>query len=47
MVNLERYKEFFNTFGDLSGRSCVPNRTENVNISVFNMITKINESKKK
>ena len=31
--------------GDLSNKVCVPNKTKNLNISVFNMITGINESK--
>ena len=27
------------------GRLCAPNKTEDVNLNVFNMITRINESK--
>ena len=27
-----------NTFNDLSNRVCVPNKTEDLNLSVFNMI---------
>ena len=34
-----------NTFNDLSHRVCVPNKTEYLNIHVFNMITEKNESK--
>ena len=34
-----------NTPNDLSYRVCVPNKTEDLNLSVFNMITRINESK--
>ena len=30
---------------DPSGKICVPNKTENVNINVFNMITRVIESK--
>ena len=30
---------------DLSKRVCVPNKTEGLNLSAFNMITWINESK--
>ena len=30
---------------DLSNKVCVPNKTDGLNISVFNMITGINESK--
>ena len=34
-----------NTLNDLSNKVCVPNKTEDLNLSVFNMITGINESK--
>ena len=34
-----------NTLNDLSNNVCVPNKTEDLNLSVFNMITGINESK--
>ena len=34
-----------NTLNDLSNKVCVQNKTENLNQSVFNMITGINESK--
>ena len=44
MVNLDRCHENCK-IPDLSGRTCVPNKTEDVNLSVFNLITRINESK--
>ena len=34
-----------NTLNDLSNNVCVPNKTEDLNLSVFNVITAINESK--
>ena len=34
-----------NTPNDLSYKVCVPNKTDDLNLSVFNMITGINESK--
>ena len=34
-----------NTLNDLSNKVCVPNKTEDLNRGVFNMITGINESK--
>ena len=34
-----------NTLNDLSNKVCVPNETEDLNLSVFNMITGINETK--
>ena len=44
-VKLDRCVESCNTLNDLSNKVCVPNKTEDLNISVFNMITGINESK--
>ena len=35
----------YNTLNDLSKKVCVTNKTEDLNLSVFNMITGINESK--
>ena len=34
-----------NTLNDLSNKVCVPNKTEDLNLGVFNMITGINDSK--
>ena len=31
---------------DLSNKVCVPNKTEDLNLGMFNMITEINQSKK-
>ena len=42
---LHRYVRSCNTPNDLSNKVCVPNKTEDLNLSVFNMITRINESK--
>ena len=44
-VKLYRCVESCNTLNDLSNKVCVPNKTEDLNLSVFNMITGINESK--
>ena len=44
-VNLDRCMGGYNTLNDLSNKLCVPNKTEDLNLSVFNMITGINESK--
>ena len=46
MVSLDRCDRSCNTFDDPSDRICVSNKTENANINVFNMITKIKELKK-
>ena len=45
MVNLDRFDDSCNTLADPIGRICVLNQTKNVNLSVFNMIKRINESK--
>ena len=44
-VKLDRCVGRFNTFNDLSNKVCVPNKTEYLNLRVFNMMTGINESK--
>ena len=44
-VKLYRCVRSCNTLNDLSNKFCVPNNTEDLNLSVFNMLTGINESK--
>ena len=44
-VKLDRCIGSGNTLNDLSNKVCIPNKTEDLNLSVFNMITGINESK--
>ena len=44
-VNLDRRMGSCNILSDLSNRVCVPNKTENLKLSVFDMITGINETK--
>ena len=44
-VKLDRCAEIFNTLNGLSNKACIPNKTENLNQRVFNMITGINEFK--
>ena len=44
-VNLDRCVRSCNTLNDLSNNVCVPNKTEDLSISVFNMISKVNKSK--
>ena len=45
VIKLDRYVGSFNTLNDLSNKVCVPNKAENLNLNVFNMITRINELK--
>ena len=44
-VKLDRCIGSFDTLNDLSNKVCIPNKTEDLNLSIFNMITGINESK--
>ena len=44
LVKLERYAGSCNTINDLSNKACVPNKSEDLNLNVFNMIAGINES---
>ena len=44
-VKLDRCVGNCNTINDLSNREFVPNKTEDLSLSVFNMITRTNESK--
>ena len=44
-VKLDRYVGSCNNLNDLSNKVRVPNKTEDLNLSIFNMITGINESK--
>ena len=45
VVELDRCVGSSNTLNDLSNKICVPNKTEDLILSVFNMISGINESK--
>ena len=45
-VKLDRCVGNYNTLNDLSNKVFVPNKTEDLNLSVFNMITGVTESKK-
>ena len=44
-VKLDKFVGSCNTLNDLSNKVCVPNKTEDLNISVLNTITGINEWK--
>ena len=44
-VKLDRCVGSCNTLNDLSSKLCVPNKTEDLNLSAFNMTTGINEWK--
>ena len=44
-VKLDRCVGSCNIVNDISNKVCVPNKTEDLNLSVFNIIIRINESK--
>ena len=44
-VKLDRYDGNCNTLNDLHNKVCVLNKTKDLNLSMFNMITEISESK--
>ena len=45
VVKSDRCVGSCNTLNDLSNKVCISNKTEDLNLSVFNMITEINEWK--
>ena len=45
LVKLDRCVGNCNTVNDICHKVCIPNKTEDLNLSAFNMITGINESK--
>ena len=45
VIKLDRCVGSCNTLNDLCNKVCVPDKTEDLNLSVFRMITGINESK--
>ena len=45
VVKLDRCVGSCNTLNDLSNKVCVPNKTEDLILSMFNMITGINQLK--
>ena len=44
-IKLDKCVGICNTLNDLSNKVCVPNKTEDLNLNMLNMITGINESK--
>ena len=44
-IKLDSCVESCNTLNDLPNKVCVPNKTEDLNLSMFNIITEINELK--
>ena len=45
MVNLDKCSGSCNAADELSIITCVPNKTKDINVKVFNMITRINGAK--
>ena len=45
MITLDKCSGIHNTLSELSGRTCVPNETDDVNLSLFNLLTRGKESR--
>ena len=45
MINLEKWNGSCNTVDDLSTKICIPYEVKDVNVKVFDMITRIHETK--
>ena len=45
MISLGKCNESCDSIDDLSWKICFPNKAKSLNVKVFNMITKINETK--
>ena len=43
MIILDKCNGSCNTISEISGRICIPDKIENVNLNVFNFITRIKE----
>ena len=41
IVSLDRWNGSSNTLNNLCNETCVPNKTEDVKIKVFNMVTRV------
>ena len=46
MISLEKCYKSYSTLDDSSATICVPNKTDDVNVSVSNMIIEIAEAKR-
>ena len=40
MISLDKCSRSFNTLREMSNKICVPNKTEDIDLSVFNLIIK-------
>ena len=45
VVKLDRFVRSCNSLNNVSNKVCVPDKTDDLNLTVFNMIAGINESK--
>ena len=45
MITLDKCNGSCNTLSQIFGRICVPNKTEDINVNAFNLITRTSESK--
>ena len=45
LIKLDRCVGSSNTLNNLSNKVCIPNKTEDLNLSLFNMITEMNRKR--
>ena len=45
MISLDKCDGICDTFDDLSMKVCVPSKTKDLNVTVFNMVKRMNEPK--
>ena len=45
MISLDKCNDVWNTLSEIYRRNCIPNKTEDVNLNIFNLITRTNKSK--
>ena len=46
IISLDKFNESCNAVDDFSTKICVPNKTKDINVKVFNIITRIYDAKK-
>ena len=47
MISLDKCNGSCNAVDDLSTKECVPSQTKDINVKVFNMLTRVNEAEVK
>ena len=45
MVSVNKCKGSYNTINDTYSQVCVPNKVKNMNLKVFNLVSRVNETR--